>query len=82
MAQLTEESSDMFRERRRHPMITEEVIEEIAERAAEKAVVKMESKMYQQVGKTFINRSFQFVGAVIIGMALYLQSKGYFHLDK
>jgi|APLak6261665176_1056049.scaffolds.fasta_scaffold36445_2 hypothetical protein len=76
----TSEINDIFVERRRHPMITEEVIEEIAERAAEKAVIKMESKMYQQVGKTFINRSFQFLGALVLGAALYLQSKGFFKL--
>ena len=64
-------------ERRKHPPISEEVIEEIAERAADKAVVKMEIKLYQQVGKTFINKLFQFIGVVLIGIALYLNNKGF-----
>lgn len=68
-------------ERRRNSMISEEVIEEIAEKAANKAIEKMESKIYQSIGKTFITRIFQFVGATIVGLGVYLNSKGYLNLE-
>lgn len=69
-------------ERRKHPpCITEAVIEQIAERAAEKAVLKMETRAYQYVGKTFINRITQFIGALIVAFALYLHSKGFFNIN-
>jgi hypothetical protein len=76
-------------ERRRNSMISEELIEIIAERAAEKAadkaadkaIEKMENKIYQSIGKTFITRIFQFVGAVIVGLGVYLNSKGYLNLE-
>lgn len=62
---------------RRHIMtLDEDIIEEIAERAADKAVEKMENKLYIQVGKTFIDKAFKFIGILILGLAFYLDSKG------
>lgn len=68
-------------ERRRTPMISEEIIEEIAEKAADKAIQKMENKIYQSVGKTFITRIFQFIGMIIVGLGVYLNNKGYLNLE-
>ena len=71
-------------ERRRRHILPEELIEEIVERAsdraAEKALNKMESTLYQAVGKTFINKFLQLIGAVIIGLGVYLNHKGFFKL--
>ena len=71
---------DMSGNRRRHLELNEEDIDAIAEKAAEKALIKMETKIYQQVGKTFVNRLFQFLGVVVVGIALYLNSKGFLHI--
>lgn len=74
------DTREFFVERRAHPALSEEVIEEIAERAADKALKKMEDKVCQQVGKTFIDKFFQLIGAVIIASALFLMSKGFIKL--
>ena len=67
-----------FRPERRAytPPISEDLIEEIAEKAADKALKKMENRMYQTVGKTFINKLFQFIGVVLVSAAIYLNHKG------
>ncbi len=56
--------------------ISEELIEAIAEKAAEKALEKMENRIYQTVGKTFINKLFQFIGVILVSVAIYLNHKG------
>lgn len=61
--------------------VVEKIGEEIAEKAADKALEKMESKIYQQVGKTFITRFTQLVGAIILGLAIWLNSKGLFKIE-
>lgn len=67
-------------ERRRHPVISEELIEEIAEKAANKALEKMETNLYQAVGKTFINKVVQFIGAIVIALGVFLYQKGFLKL--
>lgn len=64
-------------ERRRIPIISEEDLEEIAEKASDKALEKMEKRMYERIGRTFISKFFQVIGALIIPIALYLYSKGF-----
>lgn len=70
------DTREFFVERRANPALSEEVIEDIAERAADKAIKKMEDKVFQQVGRTFINKFFKFVGVVILGAAYFLINKG------
>ena len=65
-------------DRRAPPEISEEMIEKIAERAAEKAMEKMENVLYQRVGRTFVDKLLYLIGAIIVGLAYFLQSKGYF----
>jgi hypothetical protein len=60
--------------------LTEDDIDEIAEKAAEKAVQKMTAHVYQQVGKGLVSRFLWLVGAVFIGLAAWLHTKGDFHL--
>lgn len=57
--------------------LSDDMIEEIAEKAADKAIEKMENKLYMQVGKTFLDKLFKFIGILILGTALWLDSKGY-----
>lgn len=64
-------------ERRRIPIISEEDLEEIAERASDKALEKMEKRMYERIGRTFMSKFFQAVGAMLIPLALFLYSKGF-----
>lgn len=56
--------------------LTEEQIEEIAEKAAQKAIAKLTSHVYQEVGKSVINKIFYIAGACAIGTYLWLRSKG------
>lgn len=63
---------------RRH--LTEDDIDEIAEKAAEKAVQKMTSHIYQEVGKGLVARLLWLAGAVLVGLAMWLHSKGDIHL--
>ena len=56
--------------------LTEDDIEIIAEKAAEKAIQKMTDHVYQEVGKGLISRFLWFVGAVFIGLATWLHTKG------
>lgn len=63
---------------RRH--LTEDDIDEIAEKAAEKAIQKMTAHVYQEVGRSLISRFLWLVGAVFIGFATWLHTKGGFHL--
>ena len=61
-----------FVERRKeHLIISEELLEQIAEKAAEKAIIKMETKLYTEVGKSFISKFTKVVGVVIVGLFLY-----------
>ena len=63
---------DQFIERRKeHLAISEELLESIAERAAEKAIIKMETKLYTEVGKSFISKFTKVVGIVIVGLFVY-----------
>ncbi|HKZ38586.1 MAG TPA: hypothetical protein VJ184_13090 [Chryseolinea sp.] len=59
-------------ERRKFP-ISEELIDHIAEKAAEKAF----SKVYEQVGKSVLNRLAWLVGAIVIGLFIWLANKGF-----
>jgi len=93
---MTEETGFHFdrrrHERRVPPMIDEEVIEMIAEKAAEKAMANMEGRLVakvvegvearflQRVGKTFVDKLLYLVGALIVSLAYFLNSKGFFHL--
>ncbi len=58
------------------PKLTEEQIEFIAEKAAEKAISKLTNHVFQEVGKSVLNKLFYIVGACILGFWLWLKSKG------
>lgn len=60
--------------------LTEDDIDEIAEKAAEKAVIKMTEHIYQQVGRGLVSRFLWLVGAVFVGLAAWLHTKGNFDL--
>lgn len=50
----------------------ENEIEQIAERAAAKAL----EKVYAEVGKSIVSKLFYIVGAIAIGLFLWLKAKG------
>lgn len=58
-----------------HPL-SDEQIEAIAEKAAEKAVAKITAVVYQNVGKSVVERAFWLIGALAIGLYFWLSSKG------
>lgn len=62
-------------ERRSNPL-TEEQIEEIAEKAAEKAIERLTGEVYKAVGKSVIEKAVWIVGAVSVGVWLYLKKIG------
>lgn len=59
-------------DRRAYAPLTEEQVEHIAEKAAEIAF----RKVYEQVGKGVISRMLWIVGACVIGVFIWLGSKG------
>jgi hypothetical protein len=56
--------------------LSDSQIEEIAEKAAEKAMEKITAHIYQNVGKSVVERMFWIVGAVSIMLYFWLSSKG------
>lgn len=75
---MSGESYNHEGDRRRSLILSEEDIDKIAEKAADKAIEKIEAHIYSQVGKSFINKFFQFLGAALIAIAYYLHDKGLF----
>ena len=67
-------SSDEF-ERRKSVPLTDEQIEEIAEAAAEKAVQKMTTDIYAAIGKGVTRKFLVLLGAVVVGLWLFLNGK-------
>lgn len=55
--------------------LTQDQIEEIASRAADKAIERITQHVYQQVGRSVINKLIWIIGAVSTGMYLWLQGK-------
>lgn len=58
-------------------MMDDETIELIAERAAKKAVEKMTSQVYQEIGRGLVSKITYLIGVVVVGLALWLNSKGF-----
>lgn len=55
-------------ERRDVVNLTEEQVDMIAEKAATKAVIRMTGKMYEEVGKTIIQKFFWLIGLLAVGI--------------
>ncbi len=58
------------------PYLTEAVIEDLAEKAAEKAIEKLTNHVYQEVGKSVVEKFLYIVGAGALGLYLWAKSKG------
>lgn len=58
-----------------HPL-SDEQIEAIAEKAAEKAVAKITAVVYQNVGKSVVERAFWLIGAISVGIYFWLKKEG------
>lgn len=67
-------------EERRNITLTHEQLNKIAEMAADKAVEKITGRVYQEIGRTFVNKMVWIMGALVTGATLYLHSKGMFKL--
>ncbi len=61
---------------RRKSCLSEADVDYIAEKAAEKAVEKMTAQIYQEIGKSFVTRFLYIAGVTVVGVYLYLKSKG------
>ena len=59
-----------------HVYISHEDIQVIADAAAEKAVEKIRSVIYEEVGKSVLKWLAYLIGAVVVGSAMWLSSKG------
>jgi hypothetical protein len=57
--------------------LTDKQVEAIAERAAEKAVSKLTNHVYQEVGRSVVQKSLYILGACAIGVYIWLKSHGY-----
>jgi hypothetical protein len=56
--------------------ITQSEIQVIAEAAADKAVEKIRHVIYEEVGKSALKWMAYLIGAVIVGLFMWLASKG------
>lgn len=65
-------------ERRQTVTLSSEQVTDIATEAAKIAVQMMQAELYQQVGKTFVSKSLQLLGIIVVGIAVWMQSKGMF----
>ncbi len=76
--------SEDFIERRRGACLSEAQIDDIAERAADKAseraadraIEKLTQHVYNEIGRTVLQKSLWIVGACTLGIYAWLQSKG------
>ncbi len=59
-----------------HVYISHEDIQMIADAAAEKAVEKIRTIIYEEVGKSVIKWLAYLIGAVVVGGAMWLSSRG------
>ena len=58
------------------PLYNDSELVEIAERAAERAVEKLTNHVYQQVGRSVVEKLFYIIGVCAVGLYLWLKSKG------
>ena len=63
-------------EEEKKSIVSDEQMEAIAEKAAEKAVLKITAVVYQNVGKSVVERIFWLIGAIVVGAYFWLKSKG------
>lgn len=68
--------SEDFIERRSGACLSNEQINAIAERAADKAVEKITQHIYNEIGRTVLQKSLWIIGACTLGIYAWLQSKG------
>ena len=62
-------------ERRQSILLTHDQIEEIASRAADKAIDRITQQVYQQVGRSVINKLMWIVGSLAVGAYLWFSDK-------
>lgn len=55
-----------------HKCLTEADLERITEAAAEKAVTKMTAHIYQEIGKSLIQKLFLVMGAIGLSLASWM----------
>ena len=58
------------------PLLSESMVDQIAERAAERAIENLTAHVYQEVGKGVISKMTWLVGAIAVGLYIYLKSQG------
>lgn len=58
------------------PLHNDSKLAEIAERAAERAIEKLTNHVYQQVGRRVVEKLFYIIGVCVVGLYLWLKSKG------
>ena len=56
-------------------LLTHEQIEEIASRAADKAIDRITQQVYQQVGRSVINKLMWIIGSLAVGAYLWFNDK-------
>lgn len=55
----------------------ERIAENVAEKAADKAVGKITNYVYIEVGKSVIHKILWITGAIIVGVSVWMHSKGF-----
>jgi hypothetical protein len=58
-------------------VLDEEHLDMIAEAAADKAIEKLEARMYEQVGRQFVQKITWMIGAIVVGIYALAKVKGW-----
>lgn len=59
------------------PLLVDGAMEELAEKAADRAIAKLTATVYQEVGRSVINKMFYITGALALGVYLWAKGQGY-----
>lgn len=66
----------MIEQERRHAVsLTHEQIEEIASRAADKAIDRITQQVYQQIGRSVINKLMWIIGSLTVAAYIWFNDK-------
>jgi hypothetical protein len=68
--------ADKVAERLRSQLLLDE------KRIAALAIIEMQTLLYREVGKGFLNKLWKLIGIVIVGAGMYLAQKGFITFNK
>jgi len=62
-------------------IISERIILKIQDSLVEEVSTQLENRFLQGIGRVFVNKILQILGLTIVGLFLYLNGKGFLHIN-